>query len=114
MQTFQYRFSVSTQDAATACRYAEGLGDALREIDGVVSADREKTERDTMDLGTVVVALASSGSAVAIARGIAAWLATRQGVSIVLERNVASGDIKAIATGIDAQTAIRIAEIIKG
>jgi Effector Associated Constant Component 1 len=109
-----YEITVEAQDRATAGRGAQALADALREADGVLEADRRKAEDTTMDLGVIVSVIATSGATLAIAQGVAAWLRARKGAKIRIERDGKSGSIKAAVEGIDAEAAVRIAEIVRG
>lgn len=114
MATEQYRIIVAAEDQAVAGRSAEALADVLREAEGVVGADRSKADAATMDLGAIVTVVATSGATLAIARGIAAWLRARRSASITIEVNGKTGSIKAAVQGIDPDTAVRIAEIVRG
>jgi hypothetical protein len=114
MDRQEYRFVVESSDQAGAGRAAEALADRLREVEGVLEADRSKADDDSMDLGAVVTVLASSGAAVAIAQGIAAWLRNRRQASITIERDGRTGSIKAKVEGIDAAAALRITELVRG
>ena len=113
-QQEEYRFVVAAEDQATAGRGAQALADALREAEGVLEADRRKADETTMDLGAIVTVIATSGATLAIAQGIAAWLRARKGASITVERDGKTGSIKAVVAGIDAEAAVRIAEIVRG
>ncbi|RAI55987.1 effector-associated constant component EACC1 [Roseicella frigidaeris] len=114
MDRQEYRFVVASSDQAGAGQAAEALADRLREADGVLEAERSKAAADSMDLGSVVTVLASSGAAVAIAQGIAAWLRSRKQASITIERDGRTGSLKAKVEGIDAAAALRITELIRG
>jgi Effector Associated Constant Component 1 len=113
MERQECRFTVTAEDQAAAGRGAQALADTLREAEGVLEADRRKADGTTMDLGTIVDVIANSGATLAIAAGIAAWLRTRKQASITVERNSKTGSIKAAVTGIDAEAATRIAEIVR-
>jgi len=114
MEMQGYRFTVTAEDQAAAGHSAQALADTLREAEGVLEADRRKEDEITMDLGTIIAVIASSGATLAIARGIAAWLRTRKQASITIERNSKTGSIKTAVTGIDPEAAVRIAEIVRG
>ncbi len=114
MERQEYRFVVAAEDQATAGRGAQALADALREAEGVLEADRQKADETTMDLGAIVTVIATSGATLAIAQGIAAWLRARKQASITVERDGKTGSIKAVVAGIDAEAAVRIAEIVRG
>jgi hypothetical protein len=66
-----YRFAVGAEDQAAAGRSAMALADMLQEATGVEKAIRSKLDEDTMDLGTIVSVLATSGATLAIAQGVA-------------------------------------------
>jgi hypothetical protein len=66
-----------------------------------------------MDLGMVVSVLATSGATLSIARGLAAWLKARRGVTLKVERDGKSGSLKATVAGIDPEAAVRIVETIR-
>lgn len=109
----EYRFVVVAEDQAAAGRDAQALADSLREAEGVLEADRRKGDEATMDLGVIVTALASSGATLALARGIAAWLRARRGVTLRIEKQSKAGSVKAAVEGIDPETAKRIVEAVQ-
>ncbi|NOG71991.1 effector-associated constant component EACC1 [Roseicella sp. DB1501] len=114
MDRQEHRFVVASADQAGAGQAAEALADRLREVEGVLDADRGKADADSMDLGSVVTVLASSGAAVAIAQGIAAWLRNRRQATLTIERDGRTGSLKAKVEGIDAAAALRITELVRG
>src|SRR5579875_3444505 len=77
MDKERYRFVVSAGDQATAGQASQALADMLRELDPVLDVDREKEDEATMDLGTIVNAIATSGATLAIAQGLAGWARER-------------------------------------
>jgi hypothetical protein len=113
MPNLIYKFTINAQEQSAAVRDALALADSLREIDGVLEAKRKKTDDQTMDLGSVVSILATSGATLAIAQGLAAWLRARRGVSVTVERVGNSGDLKAAVTGLDPESALRIVEMVR-
>jgi len=108
-----YRFIVQADEHATASMAAVEFADSLQEVDGVVEAVRSKADDQTMDLGTIVSVVATSGAALAIAQGVAAWLRARRGVSLVYERASGSESLKVAVQGIDPDTAKRIIEKVR-
>jgi len=110
---YRYRFIVAAEDQAAAGRGAEALADALREVEGVLDANRGKADEATMDLGTIVTVVATSAATVAIAKGLAAWLQARRGGSVTVWRDGKTGSVKAVAEGIDPEAAVRITEIVR-
>ncbi len=115
MDRQEYRFVVAAEDQgeAAAGQGAQALADALREADGVLEADRQKADQDTMDLGAIVTMVATTVSILDIARGIAAWLRPRREVTLRIERQSQSESIKAAVEGIDPETAARIVESMR-
>jgi hypothetical protein len=109
-----YLFVVDSGEDSAASDLARGLADDLREVPGVIASDRRKDDSSTMDLGSIVQVVATSGAALAIAQGIADWLRRRRGATIRIERDPSSGKIKALAENIDPATAVRITEIVRG
>ena len=113
MENESYRFLVEDEDLAAASRASQALADTLREVQGTLDVNLTKNDEATMDLGTIVTAIATSGATLAIAQGVAAWLKARKGASITIVRDGPTGSLKAAVTGIDAEAAVRIAEIIR-
>jgi hypothetical protein len=113
MERDRYEFTVEAQDRAAAGAGAQALADALREARGVLEAGRRKADAAAMDLGAIVTVIATSGATLAIAQGVAAWLRARKGAKIRIEKDGKSGSIKAAVEGIDAEAAVRIAEIVR-
>ena len=114
MHSFKYRIVIVAEDVAGSGSGAKALTDILMQVDGVLQVEREKVDPASMDLGTIVTAIAASGATLAIARGIAAWLQARRGASITIERDGATGSIRAAVAGIDPSLVVRIAEIVRG
>jgi len=108
-----YEFTIEAENQAVAGNSANALADTLQEVNGVLEAVRVKGDDDTMDLGAVVSVLATSGAALAIAQGLAAWLRARRAVTVTVERDANSGSLKAAVAGIDPQAAVRIVEIVR-
>jgi len=114
MTNAAYSFRIVAEDPATAARATQALADTLREARGVLEVDRKKVDDATMELGTIVTAIATSGATLAIAQGIAAWLRARKGASLNIERHSDVDSIKVAVAGIDSGAAVRIAEIVRG
>jgi hypothetical protein len=108
-----YQFTVKAEDPAAAGSGATALMDALQEVDGIIKANRLKGDESAMDLGEIVSIVANSGATLAIAGGVAAWLRLRRGATIIIEKDGSSGSIKAAVQDIDAEAAVRIAEIVR-
>ena len=108
-----YGFIVQAEDQAAAGTAARALSDGLREADGALEAECTKADSQAMDLGTVVSVLATSGATLALARGLAAWLTARRGVTVTVERDGKSGSLKAAVAGIDPEAAVRIVEMVR-
>jgi hypothetical protein len=109
-----YLLRVDGGEDSVVAGSALSLANDLRELSGVLASDRRKDEDSTMDLGTIVAVIATSGAALALAQGIADWLRRRRGVILKIEREPGSGSIKALVENIDPATAVRITEMIRG
>jgi hypothetical protein len=109
----QYRILVQTPDDLAATDEASRLADDLRELTGVLAADRQKSDEPTMDLGSVIAVLATSGATIAIAQGIADWLRRRRGTQLTIERTSSSGSIKVKVERIDPEVSVRITELVR-
>ncbi|MCG8295276.1 effector-associated constant component EACC1 [Pseudomonas entomophila] len=109
----QLFFTVEAESESIADAQARSLTDSLREIKGVEDAERKKRSKDTMDLGTVISVLATSGAALALAQGLADWLRLRRSVTVVVEQDDSAGRIKYLVEQIDPETAKQIIELIK-
>jgi hypothetical protein len=109
-----YLIYVDGGEEGAAADLARSLADDLREAPGVLASQRRKDDQSTMDLGSVVAVVATSGAALAIAQGVADWLRRRRGTTLRIERDPSSGTIKALAENIDPATALRITEIVRG
>jgi Effector Associated Constant Component 1 len=112
----QENFSIVIQadDERAAGQAARSLADELREVPGVLDAERHKEEQSTMDLGAIVTIVATSSATVAVARGVADWLRRRRGTRLVIRKDPQSGSIKAEVENIDPAAAMRIVELVRG
>lgn len=107
-----YSFHIDDASIEDANRSANSLADILRAAAGVSRVDRKKSSADTMDVGTIISVVASSGATIAIAEGIAAWLRARRGVILTVDSVSGSESLKTSISGIDPVTAERIIEKI--
>lgn len=101
---------VSDEDRAASNESAQFIVDAARQTEGVVEATRVKGDTTSMDTGSIVQIVLSSGAMVTIARGLVAWLKARRGASLVIETGAGAESIRTIVKGIDPATAERIVE----
>ncbi|MFC4706793.1 effector-associated constant component EACC1 [Paraburkholderia caffeinitolerans] len=113
MSANEYCFSVAAESERDADVHARALADSLREITGVMQAEREKQNKNTMDLGVIINILATSGATVALAKGVADWLRSHRACKLTIERDVTANSIKATVENIDPDSAKRIIEMIK-
>jgi hypothetical protein len=113
MLTDQYFITLESESEQAADVGAQTLADNLREIKGVLSADRIKENKNTMDLGAIIGVLATSGATLALAQGIADWLRLRRSTTLVIEKDGATNSIKATVNQIDPEAAKRIIEMIR-
>jgi hypothetical protein len=114
MLNCEYILMVHASDELAATEEARRLADDLRDRTGVLAADRRKADEQTMDLGSIVAVLATSGATVAIAQGLADWLRRRRGTQLTIERTSSSGSIKVVVERIDPEAALRITELVSG
>jgi hypothetical protein len=94
MTTESYRFAVEAGDDRAAGEAAQHLSNDMREVQGVIEAERGKADHSAMDLGAIVTVVASSGATLALARGVAEWIRRTRGVSLKIERHAKSGSLK--------------------
>ena len=113
MERQEYRFVVAAADQATAGRGAQALADTLREAEGVLEADRRKTDPASMDLGAVVEIVANVGTTLTIAYQIVGWLRQRRGVTLTIERDKTTGSLKTAVEDIDRELAQQIVELVR-
>jgi Effector Associated Constant Component 1 len=114
MENDSYEFTVQADNRAAAGSGAMALADVLREADGVLEVDRSKADDHAMDLGAIVEVVASSGAALAIARGLATWLRARRGVTVSIRKKGPSRSLlKATVAGLDPEAAVRIVEALQ-
>lgn len=112
MKMDRYSIVVDAQNERDADVQARSLADSSREISGVESAERKKATDNTMDLGTIVSIVATSGATLALAQGIADWLRSRRSTKLIIERDVSTDSIKATVEKIDPETAKQIIELV--
>jgi hypothetical protein len=110
MSDTSYRFEVKAEGQDDAGRSTELLADRLGEIDKVREVRRTKADDQTMDLGTILTVIVSSGATLAIARGIAAWLRARRGVTVTIWRTTKDESLKVAVTGVDPEAGLRVVE----
>src|SRR5688500_20008644 len=107
-----YKICIEADDDISALRGMPSLINILREAPGVVEVARQKADDATMDLGSILTIVASSGAVLAIAQGIADWIRRNRGVRLTIEKDEKSGSIKAEIENIDRATSLKILEII--
>lgn len=106
----EVRFIVEDEDDAAANASAKDLAEVLLLADGVEKVTRVKEDEESLDLGTTVVALASSGAAIWIARGIATWLGQRRKAKVTVITKVGSEMTTVIAENISSNDAVRVTQ----
>jgi hypothetical protein len=105
-----YRIIVEADSDRSASEGARSLADQLREIPGVLDAQRRKENQSSMDLGAVVAVVATSGATLAVARRVADWLRRTRGTTLTIELRGKATSIKAVLSISDPQSATRIRE----
>jgi hypothetical protein len=113
MAEANYVLSVESTDQAAAGSAATALANSLRQAEGVREVERMKPAGSSMDVGTIVSVIATSGATLALAQGVAAWLRARRGVTLTIERHGTTDSLKTAVAGIDPETALRIVEMIR-
>jgi len=113
MHKQMFSFTVNAESHHEANAAAQALADKLRGAEGVDEVERLKADPTTMDVGTILQVIVGSGSTLAIAQGVAAWLRGRRGVKLRIERDGKSGSLKAEVEGIDPTAAMRIVEMVR-
>ena len=106
----EIRLVVEDEDDAAANAATADLVELLRLTDGIEEVTRVKEDEEALDLGVTIVALASSGAAVAIARGIAVWLAERRKAKVTVITRRGSKMTQVIAEGLSSEDALRITQ----
>src|SRR6266704_1410041 len=106
MADTSYRFEVKAEGQDVAGRSAVSLADTLREVAGVLEVKSTKADDHTMDLGAIVTAIVTSGATLAIARGLAAWLRARRGVTVTVVRKSKDESLKVAVTGVDPEAGL--------
>jgi hypothetical protein len=80
--------TLNARDQAEAGRLAASLRNALLDAEPDATVDLARGDAEAMDMGsliTLVPAVLGSGAAVALAKGLQAWLARHHGVSIEIK-----------------------------
>lgn len=90
---------------ADATKLAQDLEQQLRESEPSVSISLKKIRRDSQDFGSTLVLLFGTPVAIALARGIMAFLRRNSGASITITK---AGTV--IAKNLESKDAARIAE----
>jgi hypothetical protein len=107
-----YKIRVEAENSLAAQQATRSLSDDLRQMPSVLAIEQQKQDTSTMDLGTIVEVLATSGSTLAIARGVADWLRRTRGTRLVITKDLKSGSIKAQIENITPEVSERITELI--
>jgi len=83
--------------ASDADRYAGELESTLQAEAPGVKVERRSDETNTMDFGATLVLLLGTSSAIAVARGIRAWLMRRPNASLTIGELTINSDSKDLA-----------------
>lgn len=95
--------------------YSSELQRFISDKSSDVKVEQVKSDPNSMDFGGTLAVILSSGAAVALANGIAAWLRSRTNASIQLRRQVETdGRVSSelIAAGITHQTAVDLVKTL--
>lgn len=82
-----FEVHVSGKTPAESQVLARELIASLRFVSPDVEVERKKDSSETMDVGAVLSIVVGSGAALALARGIATWLAKRQSAKITITKD---------------------------
>ncbi len=97
-------------DRVEAREAALSLQDALRDEASDVQTRLTKDDPTTMDLGATLVAIFSSASIIALAKGIATWIA-RQGRTLTID--IDGEKLKFSATGKIDENVVQLVEALR-
>ena len=104
-----YELSFDNADPAEANRMAGELQAHLNGVSPEIEATRKRADPQSMDLGTIIGIVASSGAVLELTRALSVWLKQRSSASITIREN---GEV--IATGVTSRDAMKILEKIRG
>jgi hypothetical protein len=105
-QPIRYTVQFEGLDAADAARAAESLRRFLQEVDPTIQAKRVRTERETMDLGSVLEVILAARAITELTKGISNWLSRTHSSKVT----VIGPDGKTIVENIGASEAAELAE----
>lgn len=105
----EYTIAFQTGSLAEKNKWAAALADKLRITDGVTDVKVERESSETMDLGSVLTVVLSSGATLAVARGIQTFLTRYRGAMI----NIQDKGRKIKVGGVSGKDAARILEILQ-
>jgi hypothetical protein len=105
------RLEISFEDClpADAARFAQALEQQLREFGPSASITLKKERADSQDFGATLVLVFGTPAAIALAKGVSAFLQRHSGASI---RILKSGEV--IAQNLDSKDVARVAEAFAG
>lgn len=103
-------FIVEDEDDAAANAATADLVEMLRLTNGVEEVTRVKEDEEALDLGATVVAVISSGAALALARGLAVWLGERSKAKVTVITKQGSKMKTVIAENVSSKDAVRITQ----
>lgn len=105
-----YYFTFDEVSPADANRYAEELGELLRNASPDVSVERKRENPLTQDFGATLVLILGTPAVVTVARVIGNWLALRRGTISIQREN---GEItKITATNLTNEAQLKVLEIL--
>jgi hypothetical protein len=94
---------------ADAARLAQDLEKQLREADPSAKISLEKERPDSLDFRSILVLLFGTQAAIALAKGVTAFLQRNSGASITITK---AGTV--VAQNLDSKDAAKIAEAFAG
>jgi hypothetical protein len=97
-------------DSATAGTLAEDLKEHVLSADPAVSAERRRSDPSSMDFGATLVLLLSAPAAVAVAKGIEAFLARHQTAAIRIKGANGSMVVENVTSRQASDLAVKLAK----
>lgn len=109
----KYRFTIECEEKSQENKLARELIDKLQDISPNINLHQEKNSQDTLDLGSIIVAIIGTPFAIEAVRVIGAWLLKHPEGSISIDQSEQNGTktTKIRAKGLTAEQLAKQLEI---
>jgi hypothetical protein len=109
MVNVEHELTLSFDDAniAEAGRFAAELANRLRQAEPPIQVEERRINKDAQDPGSTLVLLLGAPAVVALAKGVATWLAMRPDAKVTIKDK----DGSIIASGLRSSDARAIIEV---